>query len=104
MSTGTAPLPPTLDPPATTAPPSPASGARRRRLWRGTLPRHLALLLTCALLGAPILYALLVATQTNAEVFRPLMLAAIVASLPPIIVFMALQKPFMKGFALTTEG
>ena len=32
--------------------------------------------------------------------FGPLMLAALIASLPPTIAFMALQKPFMSGFAL----
>ena len=35
--------------------------------------------------------------------FGPLMLAALIASIPPAIVFIALQKPFMSGFALSAE-
>ena len=35
--------------------------------------------------------------------FGPLMLAALIASVPPAIVFIALQKPFMSGFALSAE-
>jgi sn-glycerol 3-phosphate transport system permease protein len=58
-------------PPAHTGPVRRGAGsARRGGGTRGsTLPRHLALLATCLLLGAPILYALLVATQNNAQVF-----------------------------------
>ncbi|MDZ4766927.1 MAG: carbohydrate ABC transporter permease [Chloroflexota bacterium] len=35
--------------------------------------------------------------------FGPLMLAAVVASLPPLAVFLALQKQFMSGFALSRD-
>ena len=35
--------------------------------------------------------------------FGPLMLAALMVSIPPAIVFIALQKPFMSGFGLATE-
>jgi len=35
--------------------------------------------------------------------YGPLMLAAIIASIPPVIVFILLQKPFMSGFALGQE-
>lgn len=35
--------------------------------------------------------------------FGPLMLAALIASIPPTIVFIALQKPFMSGFALSAD-
>ena len=35
--------------------------------------------------------------------FGPLMLAALIASIPPAIVFIALQKPFMAGFALSAD-
>lgn len=35
--------------------------------------------------------------------FGPLMLAALIISIPPIIVFLALQKPFMAGFALGAD-
>jgi sn-glycerol 3-phosphate transport system permease protein len=35
--------------------------------------------------------------------FGPLMLAAVVASLPPLIVFLLLQKQFMSGFALSRD-
>jgi sn-glycerol 3-phosphate transport system permease protein len=31
------------------------------------------------------------------------MLGAPVASIPPIVVFLVLQKPFMKGMALTRD-
>jgi sn-glycerol 3-phosphate transport system permease protein len=37
------------------------------------------------------------------QVYGPLMLGALLASLPPIIVFLVLQKPFMKGMALTRD-
>ena len=32
--------------------------------------------------------------------YGPLMLAAIIASIPPAIIFMAMQKPFMSGFSI----
>jgi sn-glycerol 3-phosphate transport system permease protein len=35
--------------------------------------------------------------------FGPLMLAAVIASIPPIVVFILLQKQFMSGFALTRD-
>ncbi len=35
--------------------------------------------------------------------FGPLMLAALVVSIPPALVFLALQKPFMAGFALSAD-
>ncbi len=35
--------------------------------------------------------------------FGPLMLAALIVSIPPAIVFIALQKPFMSGFAITAD-
>jgi sn-glycerol 3-phosphate transport system permease protein len=35
--------------------------------------------------------------------FGPLMLGAVVASLPPVIVFILLQKQFMSGFALSRD-
>ncbi len=35
--------------------------------------------------------------------YGPLMLAAILASIPPTIIFILLQKPFMSGFALGQE-
>ncbi len=35
--------------------------------------------------------------------FGPLMLAALIVSIPPAIVFIALQKPFMAGFALGSD-
>ncbi|HVO71449.1 MAG TPA: carbohydrate ABC transporter permease [Aggregatilineaceae bacterium] len=35
--------------------------------------------------------------------YGPLMLGAVFASLPPVIVFILLQKPFMSGFALNRE-
>jgi len=35
--------------------------------------------------------------------FGPLMLGAVVASIPPLIVFILLQKQFMSGFALTRD-
>jgi len=35
--------------------------------------------------------------------FGPLMLAALIVSIPPAIVFIALQKPFMSGFALGSD-
>lgn len=35
--------------------------------------------------------------------FGPLMLAALMVSIPPVLVFIALQKPFMSGFALGAD-
>ncbi len=35
--------------------------------------------------------------------FGPLMLAALLVSIPPTVVFIALQKPFMSGFALGSD-
>lgn len=35
--------------------------------------------------------------------YGPLMLAAVVASIPPVIVFILLQKQFMSGFAITRD-
>ncbi len=35
--------------------------------------------------------------------FGPLMLGAVIASIPPVIVFILLQKQFMNGFALTRD-
>ena len=35
--------------------------------------------------------------------FGPLMLAAVIVSLPPVIVFILLQKQFMSGFTLTRD-
>lgn len=37
------------------------------------------------------------------QIYGPLLLGALLASLPPIIVFLALQKPFMKGMALSRD-
>jgi sn-glycerol 3-phosphate transport system permease protein len=37
------------------------------------------------------------------QTYGPLMLGALLASLPPIIVFLVLQKPFMKGMALSRD-
>jgi sn-glycerol 3-phosphate transport system permease protein len=39
----------------------------------------------------------------TALVYGPLMLGAVVASLPPVIVFLLLQKQFMSGFALSRD-
>ena len=35
--------------------------------------------------------------------YGPLLLGALLASIPPILVFLALQRPFMTGFALTRD-
>jgi sn-glycerol 3-phosphate transport system permease protein len=35
--------------------------------------------------------------------YGPLMLAALIVSIPPAVVFLALQKPFMAGFALSAD-
>jgi sn-glycerol 3-phosphate transport system permease protein len=39
----------------------------------------------------------------NSQEYGPLMLGAVLSSLPPLIVFLLLQKQFMKGFALTRD-
>ncbi|HUG83197.1 MAG TPA: carbohydrate ABC transporter permease [Euzebya sp.] len=39
----------------------------------------------------------------QSQTYGPLMLGALLASLPPIAVFVALQKPFMSGFAVGTD-
>lgn len=35
--------------------------------------------------------------------YGPLMLGAVIASIPPTLVFIALQKPFLRGFAIAAE-
>jgi len=35
--------------------------------------------------------------------YGPLMLAAVVTSIPPVLIFVLLQKQFMSGFALTRD-
>ena len=35
--------------------------------------------------------------------FGPMMLGAVIASIPPLVVFILLQKQFMSGFALTRD-
>lgn len=42
----------------------------------------------------------LVAGVETGETYGPIMLGAVIASLPPVIVFVLLQKQFMSGFAL----
>lgn len=37
------------------------------------------------------------------QAYGPLMLGALLASLPPVLVFLALQKPFMHGFAVGND-
>ncbi|MFQ3645425.1 MAG: carbohydrate ABC transporter permease [Anaerolineae bacterium] len=37
------------------------------------------------------------------ETFGPLMLGAVIASIPPILVFILMQKQFMSGFSLTRD-
>lgn len=39
----------------------------------------------------------------GAQTYGPMMMGAVVASLPPVLVFILLQKQFMSGFAITTE-
>jgi sn-glycerol 3-phosphate transport system permease protein len=39
----------------------------------------------------------------GALTYGPLMLAAIIASIPPAIVFVLMQKPFMSGFAVSSN-
>lgn len=45
----------------------------------------------------------LVSGTETGDSFGPLMLGAVLASLPPLVVFIALQKQFMSGFALTRD-
>lgn len=40
----------------------------------------------------------------QSESYGPLMLATLLASLPPLVVFVVLQKPFMRGFAFTRDA
>lgn len=42
-------------------------------------------------------------TSGNALTFGPMMLGAVLASIPPLIVFILLQKQFMSGFALSRD-
>jgi sn-glycerol 3-phosphate transport system permease protein len=42
-------------------------------------------------------------TVDTSITYGPLMLGAVVASIPPILVFVLLQKQFMSGFALTRD-
>jgi sn-glycerol 3-phosphate transport system permease protein len=44
----------------------------------------------------------LISTDTSAT-YGPMMLGAVVASIPPVIVFILLQRQFMNGFALTRD-
>lgn len=44
----------------------------------------------------------LIAGDTSLR-FGPMMLGAVIASIPPLIVFLLLQKQFMSGFALTRD-
>ena len=37
------------------------------------------------------------------QLYGPMMLGALIASVPPVLVFLALQRPFMKGFALARD-
>lgn len=39
----------------------------------------------------------------SALVFGPMMLGAVIASIPPVLIFVLLQKQFMSGFQLTTD-
>ena len=39
----------------------------------------------------------------QASSFGPLMLGAVVASIPPVLVFVLLQKQFMSGFAVARD-
>ncbi len=47
--------------------------------------------------------AKLLAELRENQAFGPLMLGAVLASLPPLFVFVLLQKQFMKGFAITQD-
>ena len=42
-------------------------------------------------------------TAGNAITFGPMMLGAVLASIPPLLVFILLQKQFMSGFALSRD-
>ena len=44
----------------------------------------------------------LLATDTTLQ-YGPLMLGAVIASIPPVIVFILLQKQFMSGFQISTD-
>lgn len=41
--------------------------------------------------------------ERDVELFGPLMLGALAASIPPLLVFMAMQRQFMRGFAITRD-
>lgn len=45
----------------------------------------------------------LIAGVETGDSFGPIMLGAVIASIPPLVVFVALQKQFMSGFALTRD-
>lgn len=45
----------------------------------------------------------LIAGVETGDSFGPIMLGAVLASIPPLVVFVALQKQFMSGFALTRD-
>ncbi|MBZ0294329.1 MAG: carbohydrate ABC transporter permease [Anaerolineae bacterium] len=45
----------------------------------------------------------LIAGIETGDSFGPIMLGAVVASIPPLLVFILLQKQFMSGFALTRD-
>jgi sn-glycerol 3-phosphate transport system permease protein len=45
----------------------------------------------------------LVSGMETGDSFGPLMLGAVVASLPPVLIFILLQKQFMSGFQLTRD-
>jgi sn-glycerol 3-phosphate transport system permease protein len=45
----------------------------------------------------------LVSGMETGDSFGPLMLGAVIASIPPLLVFIFLQKQFMSGFALTRD-
>lgn len=41
--------------------------------------------------------------ERDVELFGPLMLGAVAASIPPLLVFLAMQRQFMRGFAITRD-
>ncbi len=45
----------------------------------------------------------LVAGVETGETYGPMMLGAVIASIPPVLVFILLQKQFMSGFAITRD-
>jgi sn-glycerol 3-phosphate transport system permease protein len=45
----------------------------------------------------------LVSGVETGDSFGPLMLGAVIASIPPLLIFVLLQKQFMSGFALTRD-